>query len=151
MRTFYALSFFWLDGFAVPALVVEPVETQCKYPQGKPKSINPTLYTKRSMRQLIVKLGHVQSVIVITIFSCLASVSTARLIAYFYSWFGIQISSNIIISTLVPIILTPPISWYIIGLLLKIDQLEVEMRKAATFDPLTGLFSRRAFSPQVHP
>ena len=25
---FYAFSFFWLDGFAVPALVVEPVETQ---------------------------------------------------------------------------------------------------------------------------
>jgi hypothetical protein len=24
----YALSFFWLDGFAVPALVVEPAETQ---------------------------------------------------------------------------------------------------------------------------
>ncbi len=97
------------------------------------------------MRQLFVKLGHVQSVIVITIFSCLASVLTARLIAYCYSWFGIQISSNIIISTLVPVILAPPISWYIIGLLLKIDQLEVEMRKAATFDPLTGLFSRRAF------
>ncbi len=97
------------------------------------------------MRKLIVKLGHVQSVIVITIFSCLASVSTARLIAYCYSWFGIQMSSNITISTLVPVILAPPISWYIIGLLLKIDQLEVEMRKAATFDPLTGLFSRRAF------
>jgi len=25
---FYALAFFWLDGFAAPALVVEPVETQ---------------------------------------------------------------------------------------------------------------------------
>jgi len=28
----YALAFFWLDGFAVPALVVEPVETQRRYP-----------------------------------------------------------------------------------------------------------------------
>ncbi len=97
------------------------------------------------MRQLFVKLGHVQSVIAITIFSCLASVSTSWLIAYCYSWFGIKMSSNTTIATLVPVILTPPISWYIIGLLLKIDQLEVEMRKAATFDPLTGLFSRRAF------
>jgi hypothetical protein len=25
---FYAFSFFWLDGFAVPALIVELVETQ---------------------------------------------------------------------------------------------------------------------------
>lgn len=97
------------------------------------------------MRQFIVKLGHVQSVIVITIFSCLASVLIAWLITYCYSWFGIKIFSNPTISILVPIILTPPISWYIIGLLLKIDHLEVEMRKAATFDPLTGLFSRRAF------
>jgi len=29
---FYALAFFWLDGFAVPALVAEPVETQRRYP-----------------------------------------------------------------------------------------------------------------------
>jgi hypothetical protein len=29
---FYALAFFQLDGFAVPALVVELVETQRRYP-----------------------------------------------------------------------------------------------------------------------
>jgi len=40
----YALSFFWLDGFAVPALVVEPVETQRRYPQGKPQTVG-RLYT----------------------------------------------------------------------------------------------------------
>lgn len=97
------------------------------------------------MRQFIVKLGQVQSVIVITLFSCLASVSTAALIAYCASWFGLQIFPNLGIATLVPILLTPPISWYLLGLLLRIDQLEVEMRNAATFDPLTGLLSRRAF------
>lgn len=97
------------------------------------------------MRQLIVKLGHVKSVIVITVFSCFASVSIAQLIAYCYSLVGISIVPNVTLAALVPAILAPPISWYIIGLLLKIDQLEVEMRDAATFDPLTGLFSRRAF------
>jgi diguanylate cyclase (GGDEF)-like protein len=97
------------------------------------------------MRQFIVKLGHVQSVIVITVFSCLASISISRLISFCYFLFGIKIVPNVTIATLVPLILAPPLSWYIIGLLLKIDQLEVEMRNAATFDPLTGLFSRRAF------
>ena len=36
---FYALPLFQLDGFAVPALVVEPVETQRRYPQGKPQTV----------------------------------------------------------------------------------------------------------------
>jgi len=56
-----------------------------------------------------------------------------------------KLSVNVAIASIVPLILTPPLSWYIIGLLIKIDQLEAEMRKAATFDPLTGLFTRRAF------
>jgi len=97
------------------------------------------------MRQFIVKLGHVHSVIVITLLSSLASVFITRLIAACYAWFGIRMDVNVTIATIVPLILAPPISWFIIGLLLKIDQLEVEMRKVATFDPLTGLFNRRAF------
>jgi hypothetical protein len=32
LAVFNALSFFWLDSFAIPALVVEPVETQRRYP-----------------------------------------------------------------------------------------------------------------------
>jgi ABC-type glycerol-3-phosphate transport system permease component len=90
-------------------------------------------------------MGHFQSVAAITVFSCLASVLIALLISYAYSWFGMKLSVNVAIASIVPLILTPPLSWYIIGLLIKIDQLEAEMRKAATFDPLTGLFTRRAF------
>lgn len=57
--------------------------------------------------------------------------------------------SRLTISFFVPIILAPPISWFIIGLLLKIDQLEAKMRNAATFDSLTGLLNRHAFTEQA--
>lgn len=97
------------------------------------------------MRKFIVKMGHLQSVAAITVISCLASVLIALLISYGYSWFGMRLSVNVAIASIVPLILTPPLSWYLLGLLIKIDQLEAEMRKAATFDPLTGLFTRRAF------
>lgn len=102
------------------------------------------------MRQIIVKLGHIQSVIAITAFSWLTSVAVTLFVVYWYARFGINLNivSHLTIATLVPILLAPPISWYIIGLLLKIDQLEVVMRKAATFDSLTGLLNRHAFMEQ---
>ena len=99
------------------------------------------LYAERFMRQFVVKLGHIRSVIAITVFSWLTSVAITLFVVYWYARFGINLNivSHLTIATFVPILLAPPISWYIIGLLLKIDQLEVEMRKTATFDLLTGL------------
>lgn len=49
---FYALSFFWLDGFAAPALVVELVETQRRYPlQGRwRKPLGVPLQRKNNMK-----------------------------------------------------------------------------------------------------
>ncbi len=104
------------------------------------------------MRQIIVKLGHAQSVLAITVFSCLASVLITLLILYCYAWLDIDLNilSNIIIAALVPLVLAPPISWFVIGLLLKIDQLEIEMRNMATYDPLTGLFNRHAFMERAN-
>ncbi len=43
---FYALSFFQLDGFAVPALVVELVETQRRYPAETCGTSRKPLYSK---------------------------------------------------------------------------------------------------------
>jgi len=103
------------------------------------------------MRQIIVKLGRVQTVIAITVLSSLASILITLLLIYGFSQIGINLDvlSHIIIALLVPLVLAPPISWQIIGLLLKIDRLEVEMRKAATFDALTGLLNRQAFLEQA--
>jgi len=106
----------------------------------------------KSLRQIIVNLGQLQSVIVITLFSCLTSVLVTLVIAFVYSQLGIYLNilSHITIASLVPLVLTPPISWFIIGLLLKVNQLEVEMRRAATFDALTGLLNRHAFMEQAN-
>ncbi len=104
------------------------------------------------MRQIIVKLGRIQTVIAITALSSLASVLITLFLISGFSQIGINLDvfSHIMIALLVPLLLAPPISWEIIGLLLKVDQLEVEMRKAATFDALTGLFNRQAFLEQAH-
>lgn len=40
-------------------------------------------------------------------------------------------------------------SWYLVGLILTIHQLEEEMRALATYDALTGLLSRRVFLEQT--
>ena len=102
------------------------------------------------MRHIIVKLGHVQSVIAITVVSWLTSIVVTLIVTYIFARFGtdLDIVSHLTIATLVPLILAPPISWFIIGLFLKIDRLEVEMREAATYDSLTGLLNRRAFMDQ---
>ena len=42
-------------------------------------------------------------------------------------------------------LVTPLLSWYLVGLLLHIYALEEEMRSLASFDALTGLLSRHAF------
>jgi len=99
------------------------------------------------MRQFLVTLGHIQSVIFITFFSCFASVLITLLFVYLFAQYGIpvDVNSHVIIAFLVPLFLAPPISWVILGLLLKIDQFEVQMRQAAMFDSLTGLFNRQPF------
>jgi hypothetical protein len=58
----YALSFFWLDGFAVPALVVElvvePVETLSRHSVGLcPERVYPL---KRTMSQTV---GHQTAIV----------------------------------------------------------------------------------------
>lgn len=44
-----------------------------------------------------------------------------------------------------PLLISPPITWYIVGLLLRIQEFEQEQRKLASIDHLTQLFNRRQF------
>lgn len=96
------------------------------------------------MRELIRKLGRVNSVILITAFSILLSVTVTVLISYSISGYQ-SLGVAIPIAIVVPLIAAPASSWPLMGLLIKIDSLEKEMRELATFDSLTGLLSRRAF------
>lgn len=54
---------------------------------------------------------------------------------------------------LIPLLITPFISWFFIGLLLDVVKLEKKMTHLATFDDLTGMYNRRFFyslGKQVH-
>lgn len=96
------------------------------------------------MRRLIQKLGRINVVIIITVFTILASVGFTLIIFYFRQDYT-TIKMSISMATITPLILSPFISWPLMGLLMKVDELEKEMRKLVTFDSLTGLLSRRAF------
>lgn len=96
------------------------------------------------MRELIRKLGRLNTVILITVFSVLLSVTITFVISYSISGYE-NLAVALPISMVVPLIAAPASSWPLMGLLIKIDHLEKEMRELATFDSLTGLLGRRAF------
>ncbi|WP_459991750.1 GGDEF domain-containing protein [Methylosoma difficile] len=55
---------------------------------------------------------------------------------------------TIFIAGLVPAIVAPCASWYIVGLTIKINSLQEEMRMIANYDKLTGTMTRGAFLSQ---
>ena len=96
------------------------------------------------MRQLIFKLGRLNSVIVITVVSILLSV-ILTLVVTSVTQGNENIFPAIFVSIIIPLIVAPLTSWPLIGLLFKIDGLEKEMRRLATYDSLTGVLTRQAF------
>ncbi|MFT7824338.1 MAG: GGDEF domain-containing protein [Sulfurimonas sp.] len=98
-------------------------------------------------RQTVQKLGRIKTVSLITLFSVVGSVLLGYLLGLILKIFGVSINLvlTLFLSFIIPLIVAPLTSWNIIGLLFKIDDLEKEMRKLATFDPLTGLLNRQLF------
>lgn len=76
------------------------------------------------------------------------SVSVSVFITFFVCYIclnGAVTYIALFLSIIIPLIVAPLSSWHLIGLLVKIDTLEKEMRLLATLDPLTDLLNRRAF------
>jgi diguanylate cyclase (GGDEF)-like protein len=102
-----------------------------------------------SLNQIILKLGFYKALIIITILS----ISLSLVITYFsiILIFGEsqkvydEMHYYLIISIIVPLFVAPMVSFAFIKLLFKIDDLEKETRYLATYDVLTGLYTRRAF------
>ena len=59
--------------------------------------------------------------------------------------YNLNAGTALILAAIVPCIVAPIASWYLIGLLLNIYHVEEEMRSLASYDSLTGLLSRHAF------
>ncbi len=96
------------------------------------------------MRYKIQRLGRTKLVLIITALSLalaiIFDVFLARLLDHEISW-----SEDILRASIIPLLIAPFISWYLIGLLLELHHLEKETNRLATYDSLTKLFNRRAF------
>jgi len=95
------------------------------------------------MRAKIIQLGHIKTVILISLISIIGSVLVYIPIGYLIE--GKVHFTGIVISILAPMIIAPSVSWYMVKLLIKIHHLEIEMRELATFDSLTKVMSRKTF------
>lgn len=95
------------------------------------------------LRSKIVKLGRTKTVVLITLFSIIASVVISLIMLIFL---GIEIVFiSMMISVVAPAIIAPAVSWYIVSLLISTHHLEERMRQLATYDMLTGAMTRHAF------
>ena len=99
------------------------------------------------MIRLLAKIGRLKTVVIITIIAAAASIAITASAVVFLNHYGFDIRLNIAIAFAagVPLAVAPPISWVLVGLMLRIYKIEEEMRNLASYDSLTGLLSRHAF------
>lgn len=95
------------------------------------------------MHENIVKIGRPWIVTILTLVSIIASLIISYLACYYtqrpFGFFEFSVSAGI------PLLIAPTVTWYIVGLLIKIHKMESDMRQLANFDMVTGMMSRRAF------
>ncbi len=98
------------------------------------------------MRKLIIKLGRFWVVLGITLVSILLSLTAA--------WVMMEVTGvpqqdflprALPIAVIVLALVAPLVSWYLVGLFIRVHSLEAEMRQLASFDELTGVRNRRSF------
>ena len=104
------------------------------------------------MRHFIRKIGQACTVSLLTALAiAIALVSTFALTLVF-DQLDLELNqySVLLIAILVTLIIAPMLSWYVVGLFLKVDRLEAEMRQLATYDSLTGILTKREFLEQAN-
>jgi diguanylate cyclase (GGDEF)-like protein len=99
------------------------------------------------MISLLVKIGRFNTVIGISAIAVLASLAVTQLAVTLLNQQGYDLNTAIaaLLATGVSLVVTPPLAWFLVGLLLQIHRVEQEMRCLASYDSLTGLLSRHAF------
>lgn len=99
------------------------------------------------MIKLLDKIGRFSSVAIITTIAILASIAVTAAAVTLLNGQGFEIRFNVAIAfaACVPMAVAPPISWFLVSLILRIYQVEEKMRHLASYDSLTGLLTRHAF------
>ena len=95
------------------------------------------------MNNYILELGRPKSVALITLFSILFSIMGNLVVSYCMD-LTIDLRASIL-SILMPLIIAPSVSWYIMGLYIKISLMEKKFELLSTYDTLTGVMTRMAF------
>ena len=96
------------------------------------------------MRHTILRFGRIKLVLIITVIAVLMAMATDTLLARILHHEFI-VSEDLLRAAIIPLLIAPFISWYLVGLLFELDHLEQKMSLLATYDDLTGLLNRRAF------
>jgi len=101
------------------------------------------------LKDFIVRLGHIRTILLITFVSLLVSVLVYFIVIFI---FNIPLTfKGILPSLITPIVVAPIMSWYLSKLLFQIIALENKMRTLATIDSLTGLLTRQTFLNRISP
>lgn len=101
-----------------------------------------------NMLKIIIKAGRIGVTVLITLITVILSLLITVLIM---ETFGNGVGwIDISVAIVAPVIISPLVSWYLMGLLIKIHDLEKEQRKLATYDGLTGVMARSAFLTNFH-
>jgi len=102
------------------------------------------------MRKIISKIGRIGIILAVTVISIVLSVLISFCVMVLTGASEETYKIAYIISILCPALVAPLVTWYLIGLLLKLNKLEQKQRELATYDDLTGTMNRRAFFENFH-
>ncbi|MBD5769596.1 GGDEF domain-containing protein [Marinomonas colpomeniae] len=100
------------------------------------------------IRHCLRKLGRVGLVATLTVLS--------TILAYLLNFFLVEILGftyipfeDFILVSSITVLVTPLLSWYLVGLFFKLDEMEVKMTQLATIDSLTNTYNRGYFYEKV--
>lgn len=93
-----------------------------------------------------LKAGLIKSIVIVTLVSVILSlIFTYLSVILIFGRVQPDMPNYLLVAALVPLVVAPLASSTLLKLLFKIDALEKETKYLATYDALTGLFTRRAF------
>lgn len=95
------------------------------------------------MLDLILKFGRAGTTAAVTVISVLISVSITLSLDFMLR--RVFSPYSLTFSIVAPLLIAPWATWIIVGLVIRINQLEHEQRNLATYDALTGVLMRRAY------
>lgn len=96
------------------------------------------------VRMSLRKLGRVGLVFLLTILSTIFAIILNFSIVDWLD-FAYLPEQDIVVICIITMLVTPLLSWYLVGLFFKIDQMEVQMARLATMDSMTNTYNRGYF------